>query len=401
MIAKVLPFLTVAPGTAGHHADRRVPACACAVLACLAMLGCGHAPPRSTLEVRAAEQDRRDRLPDDKRTLDGTWDDIRVKVAYVDGRTQATLELRHPKLRFFYQPPAPEKEKASSEAKAKEQSEGKTASDPSHAVPEALRKMAPFDIDRIEIYDGELVFVDMSKPAKPEIWLSELEVSIENLASRAGMAEGRPVLLTARAKAQRSGEMALFVSADPWSDDLNFAGRVSLEGLATKELYGFLADAARLQIPKGTLDMYIAFTAKHGHITGGVKPILRNAEVAPVASGAVARLRAWAADTILSLYSDRVKGRNAVATVVPIRGDLEGPAIKLWPAVAGLLYNAYVNGLSAGFGGVPVEPKAPNLTASKSSPVVESRVSQEVRRATSPRGPMSVAGVTSENGGGP
>ena len=217
MTAKVLLLLTVAPGTARHPSDRRVPACACAVLACLAMLGCGHAPPRSTLEVRDAEQDRRGRLPDDKRTLDGTWDDIRVKVAYVDGRTQATLELRHPKLRFFYQPPAPEKEKekaqASSEAKAKEQSEGKTASDPSHAVPDALRKMAPFDIDRIEIHDGELVFVDMSKPAKPEIWLSELEVSIENVASRAGMAEGRPVLLTARAKVQRSGEMALFVSA--------------------------------------------------------------------------------------------------------------------------------------------------------------------------------------------
>ena len=147
--------------------------------------------------------------------------------------------------------------------------------------------------------------------------------------------------------------------------------------------------------------MYIAFTAKHGHITGGVKPILRNAEVAPVASGAVARLRAWAADTILSLYSDRVKGRNAVATVIPIRGDVEGPAFKLWPAIAGVLYNAYVNGLSAGFGGVPVEPKAPNRTDSKSSPVVESRVSQEVGRATSPRGPMPVAGLTNANGGGP
>jgi hypothetical protein len=167
------------------------------------------------------------------------------------------------------------------------------------------------------------------------------------------------VLFTARAKVQRTGELALFVSADPWSDVLNFSGRISLEGLATKELYGFLADTAKVQMVTGTLDMYAAFTAKQGHLTGGVKPVLKNAEVSPVKSGALARLRAWAADAVLSVYSDRVKGRNAVATVVPIEGDLTGPDVALWPTLGGILYNAYVNGLSAGFGGVPAEPKAP------------------------------------------
>jgi hypothetical protein len=320
-----------------------------------------------------AEVARRDRLPDDARSLDGDWSDARVRVAYTNGRTEATLELRHPKLRFFYQPPpegaakADKADEASQhpQAQADAKAKAKAAPDPANTVPDALRKMAPIDIDRIEIHGGELVFVDMSKPAKPEIWLSDLEVSIENVASRPGMAEGRPLLLTARAKVQRSGDLVLFVTADPWSEDLNFSGRVSLEGLATRELYGFLADTAKLQMPKGSLDMYIAFTAKDGRVTGGVKPILENVEVAPVANGAMARLKAWAVDTVLGLFSDRVRGRNAVATVIPIRGELAGPKVNIWSAITGVLYNAYVSGVSGGFGGVP----APKEADAQTSPV--------------------------------
>jgi hypothetical protein len=315
-----------------------------------ALLGCAHAPTPSP-QVKAAETRRLDRLPDDERTLDGTWDDVRVRVSQAGGRTQATLEVRHPKLRFFYRPePAGAADRGKPAATDKPEP---TAKGPSKSVPEALRRMAPFDVDRIEIHAGELVFVDMSKPAKPELWLSNLEVSIENVASRPGMAEWRPVLLTASAKVQHSGDLALFVTADPWSEDLNFSGRASVERLATKELYGFLADSAKLQLPNGALDLFVAFTAKDAKVVGGVKAILQNPDVRPVEGGVLARMKAWAVERVLSLTSDRVKGRNAVATVLPISGELAAPRAELWPAIAGVLYNAYVTGVAAGFGGVP------------------------------------------------
>jgi hypothetical protein len=323
---------------------------AAAALPIAALLGCAHAPT-SPPQVKAAEVQRRDRLPDDDRTLDGKWEDVRVSVSQTSGRTQATLVMRHPKLRFFYRPEEPA---AAQKGPAKPAvQDGSAAKEPSKAVPQALRRMSPFEIDRIEIHAGELVFVDMSKPAKPELWLSDLEVSIENVASRPGMAEWRPVLITASAKVQHSGDLALFVTADPWSDDLNFSGRASIERLATKELYGFLADNAKLQLPNGALDLFVAFTAKDAKVTGGVKAILQNPDVRPVQGGVLARMKAWAVERVLSLTSDRVKGRNAVATVLPISGDLAAPKAQLWAAIGGVLYNAYVAGVSAGFGGVP------------------------------------------------
>jgi hypothetical protein len=314
----------------------------------LALGGCAHAPtPDPT--VQAAEAQRRQRLPEDHRTLDGTWDDVRVRVTRVDGRTEATLDIRKPKMRFFYQPEVAAEKGPPTEA-ARQQVAG---AQPTFSLPDTLRKMAPIDVDRIEIHGGELVFVDMSKPARPELWLSELELSVENVASRPRLAEWRPVLLTASAKVQHSGDLALFVTADPWSDKLNFSGRASVERLATRELYGFLADQVQLQLPGGSLDLFVAFTVKDGKLTGGVKPVLANSQVRPVRGGPLARLEAWAAQLALSLSSDRVRGRSAVATVLPLSGKLEKPRADLWPALTGVLYNAYVTGLSVGFGGVP------------------------------------------------
>jgi hypothetical protein len=182
-----------------------------------------------------------------------------------------------------------------------------------------------------------------------------LEVSLENLASRPNLAEGRPVLLGAHAQVQSSGDLAVFVSADPWSDSLNFSGRAVLQGLAMRDLSAFTADAAKLQVPKGTLDLYVTFTVKDGKITGGVKPLLKNAEIRSSDSGFWARTKAWFADHVVSLFSDRVSHRNAVATVVPLEGTIEGPKADLLTTLAGVLYNAYLRGLAAGFAGLPPE----------------------------------------------
>lgn len=311
--------------------------------------GCGHAPVPPSPSAQAAEAARRDRLPEDNRDLDANWKNLDVKVAYEQDRALAEVDMKRPKLRFFYRPAAAAKEQPHAEP---------AAPTPDRAVPVALRKLVPFDVESVAVHGGELVFVDMSKPNKPEVWLSKLEVSLENLASRPNLAEGRPVLLGAHARVQSSGDLAVFVSADPWSDSLNFSGRAVLQGLALRDVSAFTADAAQLQVPKGTLDLYVTFTVKDGKITGGVKPLLKNVEIRASERGFWARSKAWFADHVVSLFSDRVRRRNAVATVVPLEGTLEGPKTDLLTILAGVLYNAYLRGLAAGFAGLPPEAAA-------------------------------------------
>jgi hypothetical protein len=224
------------------------------------------------------------------------------------------------------------------------------------AIPDvdaALRKVIPARVERIEVRDGEILFRDLTAPRHPQIWLHDLELSAENLATREELAGGRPARVNARAKLGKSGVVTMFVSADPFAKQLEFAGEASLKGWKVTELYDLIQPATKLQATEGTLDVFAEFRAKGGAINGGVKPVLKNVRVSSTEDNIGNKLKGWLADTGLRLFSDRVPDRNAVATVVPIKGKLTDPQIQLWPTVLGVIRNAFVEGISSGFSHLP------------------------------------------------
>jgi hypothetical protein len=81
--------------------------------------------------------------------------------------------------------------------------------------------------------------------------------------------------------------------------------------------------------------------------------VLKNVKVRPTDDDFGNKLKAWVADKGLRLFSDRVPDRNAVVTVIPIKGRLDAPDVQLWPTVLGVIRNAFVEGLSSGFTHLP------------------------------------------------
>jgi hypothetical protein len=55
----------------------------------------------------------------------------------------------------------------------------------------------------------------------------------------------------------------------------------------------------------------------------------------------------------VDLLSDDNSGRDAIATVIPIRGNIKDPKAQLVPTVMGVVRNAFVIGLNGGFAGLP------------------------------------------------
>lgn len=281
----------------------------------------------------------------------GSWktpvfyaDSVHVGVAWrqlLHGKIVAAARIVEPKIAVIERP-GPEKPKTK-----------KAAPD----LSKQLQGVLPMELARIEIVRGEILYRDLTEPRHPELWVHKLEVAAENLPTRAKMAGGRPTTLTASGLVGKSGDLTLFVSADPFASPLGFGGRFELVGLRVAELHDFIAPKTELQTPKGTLDLFAEFTAKNGRIHGGVKPVLKNVEVRPAKPGVVAKVKAWFADEAVEVASDRVPGRNAVATVAPIEGRLADPDVQLWPAIFGVVRNAFVEGLASGFAHLP-PPKA-------------------------------------------
>lgn len=216
-----------------------------------------------------------------------------------------------------------------------------------------LRQLIPARVDRIEVVRGQAIYRDAETQGHPDISVSRIEVAAENLATRPKLGNGQPATVSLSARIGKSGDLSSFVSVNPFADQLEFAGNAALRGLKLAELYDFEKAAANVQTPKGTLDLFAEFTAKNGAISGGVKPVLKNVEVRPTEDDLGNEIKAWVADTALDLFSDRVPGRNAVATVIPIKGRLDDPKLQVWPTIFSVIRNAFVQGIASGFASLP------------------------------------------------
>lgn len=324
--------------------------------------GCAHKSPPATTEVEATKKAPDPDAPvapgarpgEENHVLEAKWTEVAVKATKDGPDIVSAVKVVQPKIRLFHAGPSPAEEAAKKNDKTVDKKKA-SPQEPSAVVDlaEMLHKITPLDVDHIDILDGQVAFIDTSRGERPEIWLHDLQLSIENLATRVRLTEGRPILLTVSGTLARSGSVSIFITADPFEKGLTFSGRAAVVGLQTSELYKFIEPATKLQAPEGTVDLFLEFDCRNGELTGGVKPALKNVKIRPNNKNPFTVLKAWATDVAIRLFSDRVRERNAVATVIPIKGQLTGPDIQLWPAIFGVMRNAFVEGLTSGYAYLP------------------------------------------------
>lgn len=216
-----------------------------------------------------------------------------------------------------------------------------------------LENTPPVRLSRLEVFGGELLVRLPVDDKRPRLWIHDLEVTSENMVTRHEQAHGRPATLSARGIVGRSGELRIFVTANPFTSPLAFAGEASLQNLRASELYAFLSAKTDIEATEGSIDLFASFTSKNGVVNGGVKPVLKNITLKSTDEGLWANAKTWLLDKAVDLASDRVPERNAIATTIPITGKLVAPDIQLWPAVLGVVRNAFVAGLTSGFANLP------------------------------------------------
>jgi hypothetical protein len=293
------------------------------------------------------------RVGEENHVLEAKWTDVVVKARKDGSDVTTAIKVVQPKIRIFH---AGSSRQDDAEKNAQEKKTEKAApAEPSVAVDLArlLAQITPAEIDHIDILDGQAAFIDTSRKERPELWLHELQLSVENLTTRVRLTGGRPILLTATAVVARSGFLSIFITADPFEKGLTFSGRAAVVGLQTAELYRFIEPATQLHAPQGTVDIFVEFDCRNGELTGGVKPVLKNVKIRAHDKNPFTVLKAWAIDMAIKLFSDRVEGRHAVTTVIPIKGTLTGPDIQLWPTIFGVVRNAFVEGLTSGYAYLP------------------------------------------------
>jgi hypothetical protein len=238
-----------------------------------------------------------------------------------------------------------------------------------------LAQVMPIHIQRMQLKDGEITIAlrhsrgdDPEKPEGdgPQLWFHDVEATLEGLATRAEL-EKHATTLALRATMAHSGTISAFVTVDLLSPNaITFAGQLQLLGLQLSDLDSVLASAG-LKI-SGTFDMMARFGCEKGTLTGGLQPVLKNGHVESLGPDFGKKLEAALADGGVELLSDRVPGRNAVSTIIPIHGNLNKPKLDTWTAITGVLRNAFVVGLRETLQQLTPAPSAPGAPAAVAHP---------------------------------
>jgi uncharacterized protein involved in outer membrane biogenesis len=248
-------------------------------------------------------------------------------AALLHGRIVTDIEMQSPKINIVNGPTAES-----------------SATQPNESFAQTLKGLAPFDIDRLRVKNGEIHYQDFSSEPKVDIALTELQATARNLRNTEEAGVELPADIQVKGKAFETGVLTIGVKADPLKDQPTFELKQTLDGVALTKLNDLFEAYAKVRVKKGEFGLYAEASAKDGNFKGYAKPILRDVEIDTGRKSVGKKIWAAVASAVKWLISN--KSKKQLATKIPLEGRIDDPKAGIWAAAIGILKNAYIKALT-------------------------------------------------------
>lgn len=208
-----------------------------------------------------------------------------------------------------------------------------------------LKDFMPLDVNRFEINNGNIHYVD--KGAKPavDISLTNTHVLATNLRNVDDSNKVLPSTVTAQANAY-DGTLALNMKIDALAKNATFDLNADIKNTNLVKLNPFLQAYGNFDVNKGTFGLYTEFAAKDGKYVGYVKPIIKDLDVLGPEDSTNSffhKIYEGLVGTAGKILENPKK--DQVATKVPIKGEFGKSTTNTIEAIWELLKNAFIQAL--------------------------------------------------------
>lgn len=208
-----------------------------------------------------------------------------------------------------------------------------------------LEKFMPIKVNRFEIHDGVLEYIDENASPKVDVKLTNTQVVATNLRNSYDSAALLPSTVRANADVYE-GTLTMNMKLNPLADRPTFDLNMSVENTNLPLLNDFFKAYGKFDVNKGTFGLYSEVAAREGKFKGYVKPIIKDLDVVgPEDRGDNVLSRLWEGVVGAAGHVLRNQSKDQVATRVPMEGDLSNPSIGLWTAIVQVLKNAFIQAL--------------------------------------------------------
>jgi hypothetical protein len=208
-----------------------------------------------------------------------------------------------------------------------------------------LDDFMPLRVNRVEIAEGQLQYLDQSAKPKVDISMTNMHVVALNLRNSYDSATLLPAKVIARAGIYE-GEFTFNMNLNPLAERPTFDMNAELKNTNLVLLNDFFKAYAKIDVNKGSFGMYTEVASKGGKFRGYVKPVIKNLDVLGEEDREDNLFRKmW--EGLIGGAGQIFKNRpeDQVATKIPFEGDLNNPDADVWTTVVNVLENAFVHAI--------------------------------------------------------
>ncbi|HEX2934285.1 MAG TPA: DUF748 domain-containing protein [Bacteroidales bacterium] len=207
-----------------------------------------------------------------------------------------------------------------------------------------LKSFMPVTVNRFEIRNGKLRYVDLGSKPRVDIAATDINLVATNLTNVVAKDQLLPATIDAYANAY-GGNFRLNARFNPVKENPTFELTTELKNMNLVQLNDFMKAYGNFAVESGKFTVYAEFAGKEGNFGGYVKPFIENFNIKKIeeTNGLPQRLWEFLVSTTMNILEN--PKTDKVATKVPIKGNFSDPSINVWRAISIILRNAFIQAL--------------------------------------------------------
>jgi len=223
--------------------------------------------------------------------------------------------------------------------------EPKDVAKDSSALKDLLDDFMPLRINRCEINQGRIQYIDPNTKPPYDIQMSNVHILAENLRNSYESSVILPATITGDATVYE-GTLTLNAKANPLAVSPTFDMSAELKNTNLVKLNDFFQAYAKVDVNKGNFGLYTEIAAKDKKFAGYVKPFIKDLDVLGKEDrkdNLFQKMWEGLAGGVGKVLEN--KRKDQIATKIPFSGDLDDPKTNVWYALANVLQNAFIHAL--------------------------------------------------------
>jgi hypothetical protein len=213
---------------------------------------------------------------------------------------------------------------------------------------QVVKALIPLHINRVDIKNGEIHYMDFYSVPRVDISLSNIEASATNLRNKVNKDSVLSSTIKVWATCFQTGTLSIDMTLDPMNPLPTFELKEKMSHASLTSLSDFSQAYFKVNINGGNFELYTEIVAKDGNFIGYTKPMFHDIKLNTSYKDNKTIWRwliANGTQLITNIFSNPNYNKQ-LATRIPIYGKFDKPQSDKWAAVGSLLRNAFIEALT-------------------------------------------------------